>query len=180
VRRLKILPKDISAFVQGVPRPCILREISFAGAKLIIMGVAKFLIEKESALRIDFEDPRESFLIKGKLSAAEPVEGRQDLLAVDIAFTEQQIPLGYKIRLNDFLSQIWADSRSADKQDKQNAPGAAKKPQNSLNRDTAEPPQEAKKGAAEAGEKTGGEAALNSKEETPGPVEKTLGKAAPK
>jgi hypothetical protein len=127
IRRLKILPKETAAFVQGVPRPCILREISFAGAKLVIMGIAKFLVEKESSLRIDFEDPKESFLIKGKLSSAEPVEGRQDLLAVDIEFVEQQIPLGYKIRLNDFLSQIWADSRSSEKSDKLNAGDAAKK-----------------------------------------------------
>jgi hypothetical protein len=127
IRRLKILPKETAAFVQGVPRPCILREISFAGAKLVIMGIAKFLMEKESSLRIDFEDPKESFLIKGKLSSAEPVEGRQELLAVDIEFVEQQIPLGYKIRLNDFVSQIWADSRSGEKSNKLNVADAAKK-----------------------------------------------------
>ncbi|MDR1410821.1 MAG: pilus assembly protein PilZ [Spirochaetaceae bacterium] len=193
IRRLKILPKDISAYVQGVPRPCILREISFVGAKLVIMGVAKFLIEKESALRIDFEDPRESFLIKGKLSAADPVEGRQDLLAVDIAFTEQIIPLGYKIRLNDYLSQVWADSRSADKQ---NTQGAVKKIQKPSNQNTAETPQAVKKDAAETGAKPaanpttetaatpgakpGEEAPGNGKEEKPGPVEKTLGGAARK
>ncbi|MDR1352433.1 MAG: pilus assembly protein PilZ [Treponema sp.] len=188
VRRLKILPKDISASVQGVPRPCILREISFVGAKLVIMGVAKFLIEKESALRIDFEDPRESFLIKGKLSAADPVEGRQDLLAVDIEFAEHQIPLGYKIRVNDFLSQVWADSRSPDKQDKQTAPGAAKKIQKppeqntaqNAGQNTAEAPQAAKKPEAEAGAKPGEAAPKTGKEEKPAPVGKTLGGPASK
>jgi hypothetical protein len=118
VRRLRILTKDIAAFIQGVPRRCILRDISFGGAKLIIMGVAKFLVNKESALRVDFDDPRESFLIKGKFTNADPVEGRQDLLAVDIEFTEAQIPMGYKIRLNDFLGQTWADSRMNEKPDK--------------------------------------------------------------
>jgi hypothetical protein len=116
VRRLKILPKNIAAFIQGVPRRCILREISFGKAKLVIMGVAKFLVEKESALRLDFEDPRESFLIRGKFTSADPVEGRQDLLAVDIEFIEQTVPLGFKIRLNDFLGQTWADTRSNEKQ----------------------------------------------------------------
>jgi hypothetical protein len=124
IRRLKILPKDIAVFVQNVPRPCILREISFAGAKAAIRGIAKFLVEKDSALRIDFEDPRESFLIKGRLIAAEPVEGRPDLLIVDIEFSWQLVPLGYKMRLNDFLSQIWADSRS---NDRQSAASAVKK-----------------------------------------------------
>jgi hypothetical protein len=127
IRRLKILPRETAAFVQGVPRPCILREISFAGAKLVIMGVAKFLVEKESSLRVGFDDPKESFQIKGKLTSAGSVEGRQDLLAVDMEFFEQQIPLRYKIRVNDFLSQIWADSRFGEKTDKANAADAAKK-----------------------------------------------------
>jgi hypothetical protein len=188
VRRLKILPKDISAFVQGVPRRCILREISFAGAKLVIMGVAKFLMEKESALRIDFEDPRESFLINGKLGSAEPVEGRQDLLAVDIIFNEQQIPLGYKIRLNDFLSQTWADSRSTEKLDRQVAADAAKKasaaarvqtaPQKSSNQNTAEALQAMKKNMANAEEKPEEETSQKGKAAKPEPVDKTLGEAA--
>ncbi|MDR0708572.1 MAG: pilus assembly protein PilZ [Spirochaetaceae bacterium] len=187
IRRLKILPKDVSAFVQGVPRRCILREISFAGAKLVIMGVAKFLLEKESALRIDFEDPRESFLIKGKLSSAEPVEGRQDLLAVDIEFIEQQIPLGYKIRLNDFLSQTWADSRSTEKPDRQIAADAAKKasattrvqtaPQKSLNQNTADALQAMKKNMANTEEKPEEDVPQKGQAAKPEPVDKTLGGA---
>jgi hypothetical protein len=55
------------------------------------------------------------------------VEGRQDLLVVDIEFFEQQIPLGYKLRVNDFLSQIWADSRFGEKTDKLNVVDTAKK-----------------------------------------------------
>jgi hypothetical protein len=188
VRRLKILTKDIAAFIQGVPRRCILREISFGGAKLVIMGVAKFLVEKDSALRLDFEDPRESFLIKGKFTAADPVEGRQDLLAVDIEFTEQSIPLGYKIRLNDFLSQIWADSRTGEKQ---NA-AAAKKPeapQKSANQNTADALQTMKKNTAnpEAGAaKPEADAAPPAPPKDgdgkpkPPPAEKTLGTAPQK
>jgi hypothetical protein len=198
IRRLKILPKDTAAFVQGVPRPCILREISFAGAKLVIRGIAKFLMEKESTLRIDFEDPRESYLIKGRLSSSDPVEGRQDLLVVDIEFIEQQIPLGYKIRLNDFLSQIWADSRSGEKSDKLNAADSAKKvsavsrgqtaPQKSSNQNTAEALQAMKKSITNSGEEPSEESREKpekkvppkNKGDEPEAVEKTLGKAAPK
>jgi hypothetical protein len=189
IRRLKILPKDVSVFVQDVPRRCILREISFAGAKLVIIGIAKFLVEKESALRIDFEDPRESFLIKGKLSSAEPVEGRQDMLAVDINFNEQHIPLSYKIRLNDFLSQTWADSRSGEKPDK-NAADSAKKvsavtraqpaQQKSLNQNTVDALQAMKKNTAEAAEKPEENGPQKDKDVRQEAVDKTLGEAAPK
>jgi len=58
-RYLKILSKETACFIQGVPRRCILREMSFSNAKIIMMGVAKFLVNKDTALRFDFDDPRE-------------------------------------------------------------------------------------------------------------------------
>jgi hypothetical protein len=103
IRKLRLL-KDTAVFLQGVPRRCMLRDLSFSGAKLIMMGVAKFLVEKEAALRIDFDDPRESYLIRGKFIRAELVEGRKDLIAPVILFDEAKVPMGYKIRLNDFLN----------------------------------------------------------------------------
>jgi hypothetical protein len=111
MRKLKILSKDTSAFIQGVPRRCILRDISFSGAKIIMMGVAKFLVDRETALRLDFDDPRESFLVRGKFVRAETVEGRKELIALAIIFDETAVPMGYKVRLNDFLSVVRADNR---------------------------------------------------------------------
>jgi hypothetical protein len=106
LRKLKVLPKNCAVFIERVPRRCILRDISFSGAKMVMVGIAKFLVNKDSAIRIDFDDPRESFLLRGKFARAEMVEGRQDLLALAIEFDESGVPMGYKLRLNDYLSQI--------------------------------------------------------------------------
>jgi hypothetical protein len=114
MRKLKVFAKESAVFIQGVPRRCILRDISFSGAKLIMMGVAKFLVDRESALRIDFDDPRESFLVKGKFVRSENVESRKDLVALAMIFDESQVPMGYKVRLNEYLSQIRVDTRSGD------------------------------------------------------------------
>ncbi|GHV75596.1 cyclic di-GMP binding protein [Spirochaetia bacterium] len=121
LRKLRIISKDTAAFIEGVPRRCILRDISFSGAKIIMMGVAKFLVEKDTALRLDFEDPRESFLVRGKFIRAEPVEGRKELIALAIDFDDAAVPMGYKVRLNEFLSVVRADNRP------DNAPAAAQK-----------------------------------------------------
>jgi hypothetical protein len=112
IRKINILSKETAVFIQGVPRRCILRDLSFSGAKLIIMGVAKFLVDRESALRIDFDDPRESFLLKGKFVRAENVEGRKELIALAISFLETSVPMGYKMRINDYLSAIRVDNRA--------------------------------------------------------------------
>ncbi|MDR0583168.1 MAG: pilus assembly protein PilZ [Treponema sp.] len=110
-RKLNLLSKESTVFVQRIPRRCILRDMSFSGSKLVMMGVAKFLMDKEAGLRIDFDDPRDSFLVKGKFVRAENVEGKKEMLAMALEFDEADVPMGYKIRLNDFLNTVRADSR---------------------------------------------------------------------
>ena len=119
-RYIKILSKETACFIQGVPRRCILREMSFSNAKIIMMGVAKFLVNKETALRFDFDDPRESFLVKGKFVRSENVEGKKEMIALAIQYDEASVPMGYKIRINEFLNTVRAENRSQDSE----APGA--------------------------------------------------------
>ncbi|MDR0457217.1 MAG: PilZ domain-containing protein [Treponema sp.] len=113
-RKIKLLSKETGAFVQGVPRRCILRDMSFSGAKVIMMGVARFLVNKETVLRFDFDDPRESFLIKGKFIRSENVEGKKEMIALAMEYNEPLVPMGYKIRVNEYLNTLRADSRAQD------------------------------------------------------------------
>jgi hypothetical protein len=106
VRRLCLVSKDSYVYVQGVPRKCILRDLSFSGAKAIIVGLAKFLVDKECILRVDMDEPRESLDIKGTIVRYEDVEGRKDLTAVAIHFDEQSVPMTFKMHVNDYLSQV--------------------------------------------------------------------------
>jgi hypothetical protein len=163
-RRLNVLAKESAVFIQGVPRRCILRDISFSGAKLIMMGIAKFLVGKDAALRIDFDDPRESFLLKGKFLRAELVEGRKDLVALVVLFVETIVPMGYKIRINDFLSQVRADTRGLEDGSAQQEKKASAK-ESVKSEDAKETvPAPAKKDAAPAPEAAPSEPAAN----TPG------------
>jgi hypothetical protein len=106
MRRLSLVSKDCYIFVQGVPRKCILRDLSFSGAKAIIVGLAKFLVNKECLLRVELDEPRESLDIKGSIVRYEDVEGRKDLTAVAIHFDEAAVPMTYKMHINDYLSQV--------------------------------------------------------------------------
>jgi hypothetical protein len=106
MRRLCLVSKDSYIYVQGVPRKCILRDLSFSGAKAIIVGVAKFLVDKECILRVEMEDPRETLDLKGTIVRYEDVEGRKDLTAIAVKFDEQSVPMTYKMHINDCLSQV--------------------------------------------------------------------------
>jgi hypothetical protein len=130
VRKMSLLTKETAVFIQGVPRRCILRDLSFSGAKLIMMGVAKFLVDREAALRVDFDDPRESFLLKGKFVRTEAVEGRKELIALAIQFAENTIPMGYKIRLNEYIGAARPADQSAVPAENASKTGEAPPPEN--------------------------------------------------
>jgi hypothetical protein len=111
LRKLNILTTESTVFIERVPRRCILRDISFSGSKLIMMGVAKFLLEKDGALKIEFNDPKEAFLVQGKFVRAEMVEGKKEMVALGLSFNEATLPMGFKIRLNEMLTSQRADFR---------------------------------------------------------------------
>ena len=121
IRKLNLISTESTVFIEGVPRRCILRDLSFSGSKLIMMGVAKFLMEKESSLRVDFNDPREAFMIKGTFIRAENVEGKKEMIALGLKFDDNTVPMGYKIRLNEFLTTIRADFRGTMEDEKTKA-----------------------------------------------------------
>ena len=117
MRKLNILSCETVVHIERVPRRCILRDLSFSGAKVIMMGVAKFLVDKEVMLRVEFNDPREFFSIKGSFVRAEKVEGKAELVALAVNYDLQSVPMNYKIRLNDFLTATRADMRGAKEDD---------------------------------------------------------------
>ena len=76
-----------------------------------MLGVAKFIIDKDTTLRFDFDDPRESFLVKGKFVHSEEVAGKQEMVALAMIYDEPNIPMGYKIRINEYMNAVRAVER---------------------------------------------------------------------
>ncbi|MFQ3619631.1 MAG: PilZ domain-containing protein [Spirochaetales bacterium] len=105
LRKIGISTKELSILVQGVPRKGILRDLSFGGAKVILLGLAKFLMNKEVVLRLEIEEPRQVLNLPGTIIRYEPVEGRKDIAAFAIKFHENKVPITYKMLLSDYLKQ---------------------------------------------------------------------------
>jgi hypothetical protein len=102
MRKLQLHTRETVVSVQGASKNCILRDISLFGAKVIMMGTGKE--SEDVVLRVSFTNPAEHFMLKGRFIRAEMVEGREDLCALGVAFEEAEIPLNYKIRINDYLN----------------------------------------------------------------------------
>ena len=112
-RKLALSKEETLVYVQNVPRHCILRDVSFSGAKIILLGLAQFLKDKETILRLEFEDPREIINLKGSIVATAEISGRKDMVAVSLKFDEKAIPLSYKIHINNYLTAVRKTQLSA-------------------------------------------------------------------
>lgn len=115
-RKLSLTREETIIIIQNVPRHCILRDLSFAGAKVILLGLSQFLAGKEVILRIDFDDPNETVSIRGIIVSADLIQGRKDICAASIQFVESQVPLAYKLHINNFLMSVRKSQLSASDQ----------------------------------------------------------------
>jgi hypothetical protein len=130
-RRLGIMKEETIIQIQNVPRHCILRDLSFSGAKVVLMGLAMFVKDKNAVLRVDFEEPRETINISGKVVATENVGGRKDLIAASIKFDEATVPMPYKMHINGYLTALRKTMlNSAESKSQQNTTKQQATPQN--------------------------------------------------
>lgn len=103
VRILGLKSKNGRISIDSIPRNCILRDISFSGAKVIVQGIGKFLTGKKCILAIIQSDGEPLFL-KGKTVRNEAVDKRKDLAAIAIHFNEESLPMDYKKMINNYIT----------------------------------------------------------------------------
>ena len=104
-RKLNIDIKTTMLIIDNLPRKCIIRDISFSGAKVLLLGNAKFIINKSVVLRMELDNGRRLFNIPGICLRYEAVEGRKDIAALAIRFADQGVPIEYKMFINEFITQ---------------------------------------------------------------------------
>jgi hypothetical protein len=107
IKKMGLEPKESYVYVQGVPRKCIVRDLSFGGAKILVTGIAKFLENKKAALKLLRVDTSEELHIPGEILRVENVEGRKDIVVLALKFTDDP-PMNYKLMINSYLTAIRA------------------------------------------------------------------------
>ena len=102
-RKLGLTKEEAIVQISGVPRHCILRDLSFGGVKILMMGLQKYVENQQALLQLRFEEPQEVIQVGGVVVASSPIEGRKDILMVSIKFGDKTVPIAYKIRINNYL-----------------------------------------------------------------------------
>jgi hypothetical protein len=103
-RAMGLSHKDAKVYIDGVPRRCIVRDISFGGAKVVILGVAKFLVDKPAMLRLTATETDEEIDVPARVLRFEAVEGRNDIAAIALQFDPEKIPMKFKLMISGFLN----------------------------------------------------------------------------
>jgi hypothetical protein len=108
VKKLGLESKESVLYVEGVPRKCLVRDLSFGGAKVFVTGIAKFLANKKAALKLARGESAEEISIPGEIMRVENVEGRKDIVVLAIRFADDP-PVSYKLMINGYLTAIRKD-----------------------------------------------------------------------
>lgn len=85
---------NTTVIVDHIERKCLLRELSYSGARVILTGVAPFLLDKPFTLAIPLVG-RTPLDIPGKIVRAEAVEGHKGLAVIALGYHQDRVPVDY-------------------------------------------------------------------------------------
>ncbi|MCX7031976.1 MAG: PilZ domain-containing protein [Spirochaetes bacterium] len=89
--------------VEGADTRCILRDLSFGGAKVLVANLTVSVAGQPIGLKVKRNEGDETITLWGEVARAEEVSGHPEFLALGIKFLGDP-PVVYKMMLSGFLS----------------------------------------------------------------------------
>jgi hypothetical protein len=105
LRKLGMKNRNVLLKFSDFVRNGILRDISFAGAKVIVAATAAQLADATIELEIFIGDSEKPVSVPGKVVRSEALIGREDIASVALHFIEERVPLEIKTAISLFLSK---------------------------------------------------------------------------
>ena len=103
MREIDLDSSDTIIELDSKPTKCIIRNLSFNGAKVVLEHESRKLANTTISLYMPFGSQKELIKIKGEALRFEELENRTDLVGLSIVFDEENIPLAYTTNLNEYL-----------------------------------------------------------------------------
>jgi hypothetical protein len=111
VKKLGIEWRDTTVEVDGARRRCILRDLSFSGARVLVGGIAAGLEGRSLTLRVRKGEQADDMAIAGVVRRTEDVQGRTDIRALGIEYTSEP-PMSYKLMISGYLASPRSGNRT--------------------------------------------------------------------
>lgn len=104
IKKIGFVSATCVVYLDKVPRKCIIRDLSFGGAQLLIPGLAKFMQSKSAILRLIRIDNGDNVDLGGVVVRAAELEGRKDIAIAGVQFNMAEVPMVFKTMLNTYLN----------------------------------------------------------------------------
>jgi hypothetical protein len=124
MKKLGLETREAELLVGGKSHKCILRDLSFSGAKVVVSGTAKALTGRTISLKFSRTDLLPEMIIPSSELRVEELGGRKDILAVSMTYSSEP-PMSYKLLLNSYVSTL---RKTAPDVQKVEEPAAPKRP----------------------------------------------------
>ena len=106
LRGLGLKAKETRVVVGSETRACIIRDISFSGTKVLMLGAAQEMVGQQARIAFAFDEEKAPFVMEGSVVRFEAVQGRADIGALAVRYDEARIPMQYKLRINAYLTHV--------------------------------------------------------------------------
>ena len=103
MKKLGLESREAELIVDSRSFRCILRDISFSGAKVAVSGSEETFKNRSVSLRFELSEELHEMTIPAAVRRVEEIGGRKDILAVGLEYSSDP-PIGYKLLINSYLS----------------------------------------------------------------------------
>lgn len=101
MKELGLESKEALVRVADRPARCIIRDLSFSGARVLLFGASEQQVGARAVLELSFATF--GVALAGAVLRFEPAAGREDIGALAIRFHEDTVPMSYKMAINAYL-----------------------------------------------------------------------------
>jgi hypothetical protein len=103
IKALGVEGKEAALVVDKQEKTCIIRDLSFSGAKVLLFGAVAEDVQKTAVLQFSLSGQKQKILLPGRIVRFEEVVGREDIGAFGFRFVEEKTPMSYKMVINNYL-----------------------------------------------------------------------------
>ncbi len=122
-KKLGLESREAALLVAGTSRKCLLRDLSFSGAKVIVSGGARDFDGGSVSLKFSRSDAMPEMTLPAAVVRVDEVGGRADILAVSLKYSADP-PMSYKLLINSYVSTMRKAAQEAQQAPASPAPPA--------------------------------------------------------
>jgi hypothetical protein len=105
MKRIGMESRESCVAIDGTSRRCVLRDLSFGGAKVLLSTTGLPHSPQKAMLKLQRCEVADDTVLDGSVVRVEDVQGHEDLVALSIKYSTDP-PISYKQKINSIFSRF--------------------------------------------------------------------------